>query len=146
LADKDIQAATVTAGSPVQVTFRLQSDGAPDIGFRTYTSLQDAANEAANSRLFAGLHFPSANWDGQLLGKRVGEYVFDNFLDSPAAKAVTSPAPKLQGQAPASVGVRQAAGVKPAVVTEAGGGQPKAPAVAGRRLLAATLNKVSWLL
>jgi hypothetical protein len=136
----------VTAASPLQVNFRLQSDGAPDIGFRTYASLQDAANEAANSRLFAGLHFPSANWDGQLLGKRVGEYVFDNFLDSPAARPVTSPALNLQGQASAAAGVQQAAGAKPAVVTEAGGGQPKAPAVAGRRLLAATLDKLSWLL
>jgi hypothetical protein len=72
-------------GAP-QVTFSIQSDGAPDIGFRTYTSLQAAANEAANSRLFAGLHFPSANWDGQELGKLVGSYVYDNFLNSPAAK------------------------------------------------------------
>jgi hypothetical protein len=73
-----------------QVTFSIQSDERPDIGFRTYTSLQAAANEAAVSRLYAGLHFPSANNDGQLLGRLVGEYVFDNFEKSGAAKV---PAP-----------------------------------------------------
>jgi hypothetical protein len=72
------------------VTFSLQSDERPDIGFRTYTSLEAATQEAAKSRLFAGLHFPSANNDGQLLGKLVGEYVFDNFVTSPAAKTPAS--------------------------------------------------------
>jgi hypothetical protein len=73
----------------------------------------------------------------------VGEYVFDNFPDSPAAKP---PASKLQGQATKAAGVQRTAGGKPAVVTEAGGGQAKVAAVAGRRLLAATLDKLSWLL
>jgi hypothetical protein len=76
----------------LQATFSIQSDERPDIGFRTYTSLQEAANEASVSRLYAGLHFPSANIDGQLLGKLVGEYVFDNFAKSGAAKVPASAA------------------------------------------------------
>ncbi|KIZ04789.1 hypothetical protein MNEG_3169 [Monoraphidium neglectum] len=64
--------------------FTIISDGAPDIGPRSYTSLQAAANEAADSRLFAGLHFNRSNYDGQDLGRLVAEYVYDNFEKSPA--------------------------------------------------------------
>jgi hypothetical protein len=93
---------------PLQATFTLQSDERPDIGFRTYTSLDAATQEAAKSRLFAGLHFPSANDDGQLLGKLVAEYVYDNFLKSSAAKGTATPKPVLALQ-PYSVSTQRGA-------------------------------------
>jgi hypothetical protein len=124
-----------------QVTFSIQSDGAPGIGFRTYTSLQAAATEAANSRLFAGLHFPSANWDGQNLGKLVGSYVFDNFPASPAAKvSKLQRASRRSAQPPG--GASRGGISSEAVVTEKAPAGPAKQAANGRRRLL-TLMRMS---
>ena len=42
---------------------------------RTFHSFQQAANEAALSRLYGGIHFRDSVENGQVAGKKVGEYV-----------------------------------------------------------------------
>lgn len=59
--------------------FSLDSDGLLGIR-RSYRSFSEAALEAGMSRIYGGIHFASANREGQRLGRRVGEYVSANFL------------------------------------------------------------------
>ena len=47
---------------------------------RAYTSFAAAAEEAGASRIYGGIHFMSANLDGLAAGRRVGDYVFENFF------------------------------------------------------------------
>ena len=65
--------------------------GTDDIGFitgsdflpgvlRSFPSFSAAADEAALSRLYGGIHFRSANEDGLRSGLLIGEWTFDNFL------------------------------------------------------------------
>jgi len=55
---------------------------------RTYSSLDDAANEAGLSRIYGGIHFDFSNVDGQLSGQLLGEYIYANyFLEVPAPGA-----------------------------------------------------------
>lgn len=56
------------------VTFSVGSDSAPWLGKRSYTSLKQAAQEAAISRLYGGVHFPTANNDGLILGRTVASW------------------------------------------------------------------------
>lgn len=63
----------------LQVTFTIGSENAPWLQKRTYKSLTAAATEVGDSRLYAGLHFPSANADGLKLGRLVGGKVFDKI-------------------------------------------------------------------
>jgi hypothetical protein len=46
---------------------------------RSFTSFTAAANEAAISRLYGGIHFRAAIENGQQLGKKTGEYVLKNL-------------------------------------------------------------------
>ena len=46
---------------------------------REFDSFADAAAEAAQSRIYAGIHFPSAVEDGLALGHAVGDWVLDSF-------------------------------------------------------------------
>jgi hypothetical protein len=56
-----------------QVAFSVTS-GPPfaDIK-RSFTSLAQAARESADSRVYAGIHFPTACEDGLVLGRKIGE-------------------------------------------------------------------------
>lgn len=47
---------------------------------RSFSSFLQAANEAGNSRIYGGIHFPSANEDGLAAGRALGNYVVNNFL------------------------------------------------------------------
>jgi hypothetical protein len=47
---------------------------------RTYESLAQAAEEAGQSRIYAGIHFRFSNEHGLQAGRALGEYVFDNFF------------------------------------------------------------------
>jgi hypothetical protein len=47
---------------------------------RSFTSFSQAAQENANSRVFAGIHFRTACRDGVRLGKQVGRFVFNHSL------------------------------------------------------------------
>jgi hypothetical protein len=48
---------------------------------RSFASFSHAAQENADSRVFAGIHFPTACTDGLRLGKQVGRFVFNHSLD-----------------------------------------------------------------
>ncbi|MBW4494493.1 MAG: phosphatase PAP2 family protein [Oscillatoria princeps RMCB-10] len=63
------------------INFTTESAGLPEVR-RSFESFTQAASEAGMSRIYGGIHFPSANEDGLAAGKALGEYVFDNFLGS----------------------------------------------------------------
>jgi membrane-associated phospholipid phosphatase len=63
-----------------QASFSFTS-GKPFEGItRSFTSFSQAARESADSRVYAGIHFPSACEDGLALGRRVGERVAKLYL------------------------------------------------------------------
>lgn len=47
---------------------------------RSYKSFTAMANEAADSRVYGGIHFRFDNDAGQSIGRSVGNYVFQNFM------------------------------------------------------------------
>jgi hypothetical protein len=47
---------------------------------RSFPGFSAAADEVGMSRVFGGIHFPSANYWGQAQGRAIGEYVCSNFL------------------------------------------------------------------
>ncbi|MEP6912979.1 MAG: vanadium-dependent haloperoxidase [bacterium] len=59
-------------------TFTSASDNLPGV-LRTQTSFSGAANEANDSRVFAGIHFRSACTDGRATGDQIGNYVMTNL-------------------------------------------------------------------
>lgn len=61
--------------------FDISSDTAPGI-MRHFHSLTEAAIEIGNSRIWGGIHFRSADLDGQELGRMVGGWVFEHALSS----------------------------------------------------------------
>jgi hypothetical protein len=65
-----------------QVTFSVTS-GPPfaDIK-RSFTSFSQAARESADSRVYAGIHFPTACEDGLALGRKVGERAVAMYLQA----------------------------------------------------------------
>ena len=57
------------------------TSGAPFPGItRPFSSFSQAAQENADSRVYAGIHFRSATRDGLRQGDKVGRYVFNHFL------------------------------------------------------------------
>lgn len=46
---------------------------------RTFKNYAEIASEAGRSRIYAGIHFTSANEQGAELGRKVGEYVMKSF-------------------------------------------------------------------
>jgi hypothetical protein len=59
-------------------TFTSTSDNLPGV-LRTHTSFSAAANEANDSRVFAGIHFRSACTNGRATGDQIGRYVMVNL-------------------------------------------------------------------
>src|SRR5207302_2395201 len=87
------------------VSFTAHSDKLPSVT-RSFTSFDRAAEEAGRSRIFGGIHFQSANLDGQAAGRALGKYVVQNFLlprslvvQSPEPNQVTSQNIRIQGRA-----------------------------------------------
>ncbi len=64
-----------------EIEFTVNSDGTPET-FRTFTSFSQAAEESADSRLFAGIHCQYSNQDGLVGGRNTGEFVHANFLQA----------------------------------------------------------------
>ena len=61
-------------------TFTMVS-GPPFAGIsRSFTSFSGAAQENADSRVYAGIHFRSADVQGARIGQHVAEWVDDNFF------------------------------------------------------------------
>ena len=61
-----------------KLTFSATSDTVKD-AVRRYTSLQACADEISRSRVFGGIHFPSACREGLTLGKKVGAWAAKAF-------------------------------------------------------------------
>jgi hypothetical protein len=56
---------------------------------RSFTSLSQSAREAADSRVYAGVHFRSSCRDGLAIGREIGALIFENFL-----QPASDPAPR----------------------------------------------------
>jgi hypothetical protein len=61
------------------IAFTTGSDFLPGV-YRAFPSFSAAAEEAAVSRLYGGIHFRFANYDGLRGGLDIGDYVSTNFL------------------------------------------------------------------
>jgi hypothetical protein len=73
-------ATTVLAGYfGVNTSFWIDSDLMPGV-IRTFNTLDEARDEIASARIFAGIHFRSACEDGFAQGTSVGNYVLQNSL------------------------------------------------------------------
>ena len=63
-----------------QLSFTIKS-AAPYPGIkRSFTSFSQAAQESADSRVYAGVHFRSSCSDGLAVGRKIGAHAFANFL------------------------------------------------------------------
>jgi membrane-associated phospholipid phosphatase len=62
-----------------RTTFTHRTDAAPLMP-RTHRRFSAAADEANNSRIYAGIHFRSAVSDGRTIGDNVGELVMDTLM------------------------------------------------------------------
>lgn len=63
-----------------QISFSTGSDALPGVT-RQFPSFSAAAAEAADSRLFGGIHYRSANEDGLEAGISIGEWTVSHFLN-----------------------------------------------------------------
>lgn len=72
------------------VPFKMVS-GAPYAGIsRAFWSFSEAARENGASRVFAGIHFPTAVEQGYAEGESVGNWVFEHGLKTSSAVAMSS--------------------------------------------------------
>lgn len=62
-----------------KITFTAGSDGLPGVQ-RTFHSFSEAADEAAASRLYGGIHWDYDNYDGLSAGRELAAYVYDKSL------------------------------------------------------------------
>jgi hypothetical protein len=64
------------------ISFTTSAEGfsVPD---RSFTSFSEAATEAANSRLWGGIHWRYDNEDGLAAGMELGHFVYDTQLQVP---------------------------------------------------------------
>jgi membrane-associated phospholipid phosphatase len=74
-------AATVLASffKTDRISFSVGSDDLPGV-FRFYESFSDAALESGLSRVYGGIHFPTANVQGLKTGAKTGDYVTQHYL------------------------------------------------------------------
>ncbi len=63
------------------VSFTTSSIGLPGVT-RSFTSFQQAAQEAGLSRIYGGIHFLSANTNGLETGENIGDYIIENYMRS----------------------------------------------------------------
>jgi hypothetical protein len=62
-----------------EISFSTSSDGTPGL-VRHFTKLSDAVRESGLSRIYGGIHFQTANVEGQASGVGIGNYVSQNFI------------------------------------------------------------------
>jgi hypothetical protein len=77
-------AATVLTALLGPVAFEDSTDLALGHPVRRFGSFQEAADEAAQSRLYGGIHFPMGNENGKVLGRCVGRMVLERLHTRPA--------------------------------------------------------------
>jgi hypothetical protein len=46
----------------------------------TYYSTDDLVDEVMRARVFGGMHFPTSVAHGAIMGKKVGDWIFDNYF------------------------------------------------------------------
>jgi len=63
----------------IDLPFTTGSDFLPGV-FRSFSTCQDAAEEAALSRIYGGIHFRSASEDGLQAGSSIGEWTVTHYL------------------------------------------------------------------
>lgn len=61
------------------ISFTATSDSMPDVT-RTFQSLAACADEIGMSRIYGGIHFGFDNIQGKESGRKIGEYVWNNWL------------------------------------------------------------------
>lgn len=61
------------------IAFTATSDAVPGVA-RTFASFSSCADEIGLSRIYGGIHFPSANREGKACGAKIGQFVAENFL------------------------------------------------------------------
>jgi hypothetical protein len=62
------------------ISFTTSAEGAPGVADRSFTSFSQAAEEAADSRLYGGIHYRFDNEHGMQNGVALGQFVFANEL------------------------------------------------------------------
>lgn len=72
-----------------EISFTAMSEDVA--GERQFTSLQHAAEEAGRSRIFGGIHYDFENVQGLAVGKKIAEFIADNYFqaDDTAAQEMT---------------------------------------------------------
>lgn len=68
-----------TLGGDKAVAVSVGSEGAPAMGARQYGSLEAAAAEVGDSRVYGGVHFNGSCVDGLSLGRLLGGEAFENI-------------------------------------------------------------------
>jgi hypothetical protein len=69
----------LTAIYGANFSFTTTSDALPGVT-RSFSSFSAAANEAGQSRIYAGIHYQFDNQNGLASGRALGAYVVENFL------------------------------------------------------------------
>ena len=64
-----------------RLKFSIESDTTPGVT-RHFGSLTAVVEEIGMSRIWGGIHFRSADVDGQALGRKIGDWVFDHALQT----------------------------------------------------------------
>jgi len=67
-------------GDSTTFTFTSSTAVNPLVDTRTYTRFSTAADQNADSRVRAGIHFRHSTNAGLLMGSKVGNYMVDNHL------------------------------------------------------------------
>jgi len=62
------------------ISFTSSAEGSPAVGDRSFTSFSQASQEAADSRLYGGIHYRFDNEDGKQGGIALAQFVFANEL------------------------------------------------------------------
>ena len=62
-----------------KMNFSSEAEGTPGV-IRSYSRFSEAASEAGKSRVYGGIHYESANRDGQRAGRKIGEFLFSTLL------------------------------------------------------------------
>ena len=63
-----------------EISFTTSAEGAPGVADRSFLSFSQAAQEAADSRLYGGIHYGFDNEHGMENGIALGQFVFANEL------------------------------------------------------------------
>jgi len=77
-------AATVLTALLGTVAFEDSTNLALGHSVRRYGSFQEAADEAAESRVYGGIHYPMGRDNGKVLGRCIGRFVLERLRAQPA--------------------------------------------------------------